>query len=221
MKITRRIGLGLLIIAATLFGSWTLWANTRKWCPANVLLSLAKGSHTQTNEFQINVAGRYEIAVEVDRDNSSDLNALTCALGTGATWPERTCSSPSVLGMSWTLMSGDKVASNGSTDEMLGGSTSHNSAARTLGYFQARRGQQYRLIAEAVSDGSSLAAANPRLKVNMNASFYEFILVVGEFIKWGSGIMGAIGLILVLTSILKRESGATGSSAETKASSVV
>lgn len=99
MKTVGRVGLGLLILAAASWGGWNFWANTRKWCPARVPVSLEKGSQTRTNEFRINVAGSYEIGVEVDRNSTTDLSALTCALGTGPSWPDKACSTPPVLRM--------------------------------------------------------------------------------------------------------------------------
>jgi hypothetical protein len=216
MRMIGRIGLGLIITAAACWGGWTLWANTRKWCPAAVPVSLAKGSHTQTSEFQINVTGAYEITVEAETNNPTDVNSLACALGNGATWPEKTCSSPSVLKMSWSLATGDKTVAQGSSEEARGGATSYNSVTRTVGYFQGQAGQHYKLVAEMLADGSSLATANPRLKVNVGGAVYNFSLVVGGLIRWGSGIVGAIGLALFLLSMLKRDSGVKGSSSEVK-----
>jgi hypothetical protein len=210
MKMTGRIGLGLVIIAAASWSGWTLWASTRRWCPANIPVSLTKGSHTQ-NDFVVNVTGPYEIAVEADRNSSIPFNALTCALGTGAVWPEKECSIPSVLRVSWALTSGDDVVAQGSSDETKGGGTTSDSALRTIGHFRGQRGHHYKLSVETLSDATSLAAASPRVKVNVGGTIYEFSLVVSGFLRWGCAGIAGIGLVLLLGSVIfGRKSGARG-----------
>jgi hypothetical protein len=203
MRTTNRVGLGLLTIAAVSWCGWTLWSNTRRWCPVDIPISLTKGSHTQTEDFKLNVSGPYEIEVEAEAGKGRiPFNALTCSLGVGAIWPEKTCTSPSILELSWVLTSDGKVVARGSSDDTTGGGSSSTSAMRTIGYFRGQRGQRYQLSVNALADASSLAAANPRLRVNVVGTIYEFNLVVSGLVNLGSAGIAVIGAILLLGSLI-------------------
>lgn len=64
MKMIGRIGLGLIVLAAASWSGWKLWSSTRRWVPATAPVSLTKGAHTDTGEFEINISGPYEIVIE-------------------------------------------------------------------------------------------------------------------------------------------------------------
>lgn len=203
MRMAGRIGIGLIILAAVSWSGWTLWSSTRKWCPASVEMSLTKGSVTQTGEFQLNVTGPYEIAIEADRNKGIAFNTLTCSLGIGPIWPEKICSTPSILKLSWVLASGEVVIAHGSSDETEGGDTTSDSVVRQIGYFRGQKGQRYKLAVATISEANTLAVANPRLKVNVGGSLYEFNAVMNGFLKWGASGLAAIGFVLLLSAVTK------------------
>jgi hypothetical protein len=163
---------------------------------------LAKGSQTQTNEFKLNISGPYEIEVEADRNRNIPFNVLTCSLGAGPMWPQETCSSPSILKMTWVLTSDGKVVARGSSDETTGGGSSSTSVMRTIGSFQGQRSHLYQLTVNSLADASDLAAATPRLKVDAEGGILEFDLVMSGLISSTAAGIALIGAILVLASLL-------------------
>lgn len=211
MRIIGRVGLGLIIVAAAAWSGWKLWSNSRIWVPANVPISLAMGSRTETGEFTINVSGSYEIAIEVERRPGTSLNELACSIGVGPAWPERTCPAPSSLRASWLLTSNEKLIANGSSDAERGGGTTVDSAIRSIGSFQGQSGQRYELTVDSIADASNLAVTNPHLKVSVGGTLYEFNLVLGRYLTLGSfGIAGLGGLLLLISLIANGKPGAHG-----------
>ena len=209
MRTIGRVGLGLIIVAAASWSGWKLWSNTRKWVPANVPISLAKGSRTETGEFAVNLSGPYEIAIEAEREPGVPLNELACSIGAGPVWPEKTCP-PSSLRASWSVTNNGKLIATGSSDEARGGGTTVASAIRSIGYFQGQSGQRYQLTV-VIADASSLAVTNPRLKVSVGGTLYEFNLVLDRFLTGGAlGIAGLGGLLLLISLIRDRKLGSRG-----------
>lgn len=199
-----RIGVGLVIVAAASWTVWKFWSGTRKWVPIMVPVSLAKGARTETGDFEVNVSGPYEIAVEANRVPVASLNDLSCTLGLGAVWPEKNCPRPALLNVSWVLTSGGKTVARGSSEETRGGATTAVSAVRTIGYFQGRKGEHYRLTVDSLSDASSLATAKPQLRVSVGGTVYEFSLVIGSILSRAFVAIAAIGGMLILASLIVR-----------------
>src|SRR5260370_892530 len=78
MRIVQRLGSLCVALAVTTCGGWTLWVNSRIWCPIRVPLSLAENSSTTTRDFKVNVSGHYDIGVEATASNTIPLKELTC-----------------------------------------------------------------------------------------------------------------------------------------------
>src|SRR5260370_31739643 len=202
MPISRRIGLGLLAIAVLSWSGWRLWAHTRTWCPGDVPLSLSQGSLTKTSEFRVNLAGPYNIDVEATGKSQIPLSELVCSLGLEPLWPEKTCSTKSVLRASWELTNHDKKIAEGSTESSGGGWTAEgwSQAGRTIGRFDAQKGQTLKLRVETLADASSLSATNPRLKVSMGGTAFESVLVFTGLLNVACITIGIVGIVLLLVS---------------------
>jgi len=162
---------------------------------------LNKGSQSTTGEFKVNVSGPYEIEVEANANSDSSLNLLSCALGAGPVWPAKTCAGPSVLKLSWVLTSDDKTIAQGSSDDLPGpGGSTATTLIRTIGYFTGQKGRRYKLVVNNLADASSLAGAEPRLRVSVGGTIYESALVATGLLNVICVGLGAIGSVLVIIS---------------------
>ncbi len=202
MQISRKIGLGLLAVTVLGWSGWTLWARTRTWCPVNVPLSLSKGGVTTTSDFTVNLTGPYKIEIEATGNSKVPLKEVTCSLGIGPLWPEKECSTRSVVTTSWKLTSQDKTVAEGLSDSEHGGWTAEgwSQAGRTIGAFNARRGQTFKLRVQTLADATSLSATKPRLKVSVGGTAFESTLVFTGLLNVAFSVIGIIGIVLVLIS---------------------
>src|SRR5438876_4960400 len=113
-----RIGMGLIIAAGVLYGSWTLWWRTRTWCPVDVPMPVSSGSHVETPEFKVNLNGPYEIVIQVERKESG--NTLSCLLGGGPEWPQKTCEVSPVVKLRWSVTTAGQFVAEGHSEETGG-----------------------------------------------------------------------------------------------------
>jgi hypothetical protein len=199
-----RVGAGLIIAAIVLFGLWSLWADTRTWCPVNVPISLSAGNRFETAEFIVNLNAEY--AIEIEARNKLPINTVSCMLGVGPDWPNKTCSTPSVLKLSWLLLGNGRVVEQGSSDQTQGGGGWTNSTvARTLGHFRSQQGMRYALQINVLADGSTLSATEPRLRVTATGQSLELELLIGGMLKLACTGFAAVGAMLLLVSIVMRK----------------
>jgi hypothetical protein len=207
LPISRRIGLGLLAVTILIWTGWTVWAHTRTWCPVNVPLSLSEGSVTATSDFTVNLTGPYNIDVEATGSSKIPLKEVTCSLGVGPLWPEKTCASKSVLRTSWKVTSHDKMVAEGLSDSEHGGWTAEgwSQTGRAIGTFNAQKGQTLNLRVETLTDATSLSATNPRLKVSMGGTAFESALVFTGLLNVACIAVGIVGIVLVLVSFRSAE----------------
>jgi hypothetical protein len=204
MMVTRRtVGSGLVIVAIAARGSWTLWSRTRTWCPVDEPLLLAKGSTTTSPEFLANVSGPYEVIVEARRTDAVPVDTLACLMGVkGFSW-QASCTTPSVLDLSWALARDNGVVARGTSAEEGGAGLTADNATRTIGRFVAARGERYRLSVVMQTDSTSLTAAEPRLRVQEGGTQYESSLVAGGLIRWVCGGLAALGGLLILSTMMR------------------
>jgi len=168
----------------------------------DVPLSLTQGSRTVPSVFRANVSGPYDIAVEANGNSKVPLSEVVCSLGLEPMWPEKKCSAKSVLRTSWVLTSQEKEIAEGLSDAETGGGTAEgwSLATRTIGRFNARRGQTFKLRVETLADASSLSATNPRLKVNMGGTTYESVLVFDGLLKVACIATAILAVLFLLVS---------------------
>jgi hypothetical protein len=67
MNKMQRTGVGLIITAGMIWIGWTVWFNSRTWCPVSKPLGLNIKENTQAKEFTVNMNGRYEIGIEAEQ----------------------------------------------------------------------------------------------------------------------------------------------------------
>ncbi len=161
--------------------------------------------HVRTGEFKVNLNALYIIEIEVQKKIPFD--TLNCLLGLGTSstssalqeCPDR----PSVVKASWTLTSGGRTVTSGSSDDDREGDWGNDSISRILGSFHSEDGRRYVLDVNVLADGSSLALGNPRLKVRVHPMFYEDVMVGGAAISLIALVLVLIGGILLVVSFVK------------------
>ncbi len=201
---TKLAGLALVASGVALFGIWAIWLATRTERPIDVPISMAVG-HVRTGEFKVNLNALYIIEIEVQKKIPFD--TLNCLLGLGTSstssalqeCPDR----PSVVKASWTLTSGGRTVTSGSSDDDREGDWGNDSISRILGSFHSEDGRRYVLDVNVLADGSSLALGNPRLKVRVHPMFYEDVMVGGAAISLIALVLVLIGGILLVVSFVK------------------
>jgi len=165
-------------------------------------ISLSQGNHFSTNEFSTNLSGEYKIEIAAKEKDKTPLKTLGCLLDNGM---RSTCQVPSVVRLRW-ILSADGNILQGTSDDTNGyggESEAAGEAFRTIGFFKAEKGRHYRLDFDVLADGSTLAAANPRLRVSALESSYESGLVLNGLLRLACGIIGFIGAVLLVVSALK------------------
>jgi hypothetical protein len=206
MQLRRTGWIGLVMIGMSLvtLACWTAWFRTRTWSPVEMPVSLLQGSRFSTNEFSINLNAEYRI--EIDAKNKIPLETLGCLLGNGM---RSTCAVPSVVGLHWVL-STDGTVRQGTSDDTKGyggESESDGEAFRTIGFFKGQKGRLYKLDFDVLADGSSLAITNPQLRVSALNSSFESALVLGGLLRLICMIIGLVGVVLLVASVLSQRRG--------------
>jgi biopolymer transport protein ExbD len=143
---TGRVGLLLVVIPLGCFGSWIWWDQTRAWVPLDEPVSFDQG-RSVTAEFEINVAGRYAIAMVTGHDYCF---VNPCDVGV----PD--------LHLSWVVSKGRGVVSKGTS--LPDGGAGRYGWPRRVGTFEATGGQ-YVVHIQSSDDTSRIGASRPSLTV--------------------------------------------------------
>jgi hypothetical protein len=191
-------GLALIALAVVPLAGWTMWFHTRTWCPVDVPVSLTQGSHASTSEFAVNLNAQY--AIEISAKGKIPVDDLGCLLGNDM---RSTCAAPSVVQVRWALSS-DGIVVQGTSDDSRGGGAVYSTgeASRAIGYFHGQKGRHYKLDLDVLADGSSLAVANPHLRVSVDDTKYESGLVLSGLLRLVCALIGLVGAVLVVSSAL-------------------
>jgi hypothetical protein len=201
MNKMQRTGAGIIITAGMIWIGWTVWFNSRTWCPVSKPLGLNINENIQVAEFTLNMNGPYDISIEAEQIKGTDLDTLACAMDLASMVPKQKCSTPPLLNVAWVLMIDGKAMAHGSSQSERGGGTTIDTVERTVGHFEGQSGHKYTLNMETLSDARSLAAANPKLTVTAGAGAYEFKLVMGGLLKLFAAVIGVVGLIVLVFSL--------------------
>ncbi len=197
-------GVVLIFLSFVLYGCWTLWLYTRNNRPVYMPIPMSVG-HLRTGEFKINRDGPYTIEVEVQKKIPFD--TLNCLLGmsmaTTSTAIQDCPGQPSVVKASWVLTSSGQVVASGSSDDYRSGAWANDTISRELGHFQGHSGRRYVLDVEVLSDGTSLASGNPRVKVEIHPEVYEGDMVWSAMLFLGTVVLVLIGAILLAVSFVR------------------
>jgi len=191
-----RIGVALILIAASIYGGWEWWMATRTWVPLDMPVSLAQG-HIRSPEFKINLDAGFWIFVEVE--TKVDDEGVSCLTGYTSDY----CRKNGIreLHASWTLSDRGRVVARGSTDRDQGSRGGMLSKARGLGNFSVPAGKHFVLDIEFPEDNSHFNGGHPRLTIAQSYywSFEENRTPVLLFAMF----LGAIGTALSVSGIIE------------------
>jgi hypothetical protein len=199
MSSVGRLGVILIIVSIVTVGCWVLWSNTRSWNPVNIPIILSEGNQIKSDEFLVNLTGRYFINIHAK--GALSFNELACSLGV-TDLGQGPCSKPPAINLSWAVMRSGSIIAHGTTDNFLGGGGAERLGVdRTIGYFQGQRGFRYTLDVTVLKDGTSLAVANPRLIVSANEAQLASNIVWGGLLKFSCIVLFFIGLTMIIGSL--------------------
>jgi len=189
MSASRRVAYAIILAALAFYGSFFLWAATRKLTPLDGPISLSRG-HIRTEPFSINLRSGYHMQIEVD---PTPLFYPECHNG-------RQChQSLAMLKSHWVLSSAGQALMSGDSEITDGTSGDLAALGWPIGLFESSD-KQYRLDVEIVSDTGVLNQGNPRLMVQIDHNGYERFYELGLILRLISGIWGGIGLALLWVS---------------------
>ena len=209
MRITKTGWTGVIMVIAglALFGGWALWSETRTWIPVDMPISLTKGQ-IRTHEFKTNLKAPYIIQIEIVK--KGPVEVLTCLLGLEDMNSGKCTNTQSVVDASWVLWSQGTIIARGSSAEDKSGAWMNDKLARQIGSFETEKGRKYILDFNILVDGSSLAVANPRLKVEVHPSAYESNGFVGIRYMLVAAVLVLIGATMLIVSALGKYRRAKG-----------
>jgi biopolymer transport protein ExbD len=158
-----RIGMALILIAASIYGGWEWWMATRTWVPLYMPVSLSQG-HIRSPEFKINLDAGFWVFVEVE--TKVDDEGISCLTGYTSDY----CRKNGVreLHASWTLSDRGRVVARGSTDNDQGSLGGMVSKARGIGHFSVPSGDHFVLDVEFPEDNSHFNGGHPRLGIEQS-----------------------------------------------------
>ena len=158
-----RIGVALILIAASIYGGWEWWMATRTWVPLYMPVSLAQG-HIRSPEFKINLDAGFWIFVEIE--TKVDDEGVSCLTGYTSDY----CRKNGVreLHASWTLSDSGRVVARGSTDNDQGSLGGMLSKGRGIGHFSVPAGKHFVLDVEFPEDNSHFDGGHPRLAIEQS-----------------------------------------------------
>jgi hypothetical protein len=157
-----RIGLVLISVGVIPLIAFFLWFIQIRWSLIDKPISLVPGRVEV--EFTPNFAGHYVSGIRVQR--RLPFETLQCLLGEKDYIPTSQCNHiPSVLRFTWELNVDGHVVQEGTSEKQLAGSYANDFIEMEFLFFEAKRGQHYRLGLVFTKDGGELAATNPRLEV--------------------------------------------------------
>ena len=185
--------MAILCVALVLYGSALVVLRWYDWRVVTLPLDLKPGT-IQSPEFRVDQTTRYLIELEVDRNIPFD--ELNCLLGQSL--PRKPCSVMPVVDIQWTLMTGAKTIASGASRNESGGGYGPT-ITKTLGRFDGSPRIPYILQLTSLIDGSKLAAANPRIVVQVHPMDYKGHFVIAQImamLAMGVGVVGAIWLLI-------------------------
>ncbi len=162
--------------------------------------------HVRTNEFTVNIKAPYEIDIEVEKRIPFD--TLNCLLGMSSSVSGDCTNAPEVVSATWVVSNDGRVYAQGSSVADRGGVWANGTISREIGRFDGERGRKYQLDVDVLTDGTRLAAGNPRLTVSVDSDFVEGTMFETAFLVYPVvGGLLLIGLILLVVSFVRKRRG--------------
>lgn len=191
LKRPSRVG-WMLAAALILCGSTVILARWFNWTPLALPVDLKPGT-TRSPEFRVTREAPYLVTLEVDR--SIPTNRLYCLLG-GVPW-QPPCAGDPTMEIHWTLWNGSQQVASGNSQN-AGGWNSDSTVTRSFGQFNGSPGTGYVLEVTSMLDGSALAAARPRIVVQIRPDVtkgYHVAFLLGAPFALTFLVFGALWLV--------------------------
>jgi hypothetical protein len=204
LQLKTKIGIALVALGFGVHGAWNWWTKTRNLVPVNVPVMLAAGQKIPS-EFKLNFDGLY--LIEIDAEKTIPLDTLQCLMGVDAN-PTRCKGTPSAIAATWILSSNGQEIRRGNSMEPHSARAQTDGIARVIGEFQGKAGREYQLQVEFTSDGESLVAAHPRLKVGVASIAYTDLQSASVLVSSMVFICELFGVVLLVVAYyVKRRTG--------------
>jgi hypothetical protein len=194
-------GACLLLAAALIPACVYGYSKSINWNPVELPISLRAGHIEQS--FRVNYTARYFADIEFQVGSLSQ-QQLQCLTGITGFSPKPACSEKSVLNFKWQLFRNGSEISSGRYTGHEGASLSYDSVGAGFTYFDAQRGEKYKLVVDVDSGAQQLDAARPTLYVCVNSVNLEFVMVMQGLAKLFSMPLALLGLGLLISGLRSR-----------------
>jgi hypothetical protein len=206
MQMKTKAGLALVILGIGISGVWSWWKKTRNFAPVNLPISLSTGQSI-ISEFKLNFDGLY--LIEIQAQKTVPLETLDCWMGLEVN-PARCKGMPPAVAANWVLLSNGREICRGSSRNEHSAAVVSATVSRGIGEFQGQAGQEYELQVTFMADGTSLAAAHPRLKVAVASIAYADLQSARVLVFSMAFICVLFGMILVAIACYANRRRAAG-----------
>ena len=106
--------------------------------------------------------------------------------------------------ISWSVLHQGEIVASGRSDETTAGSRGKN-IEKTLGYFEATKGEMYRLEAEVIEPDPSLAMTDPEIQIHIGKMEHKSAMVRASLVyRAGTILAGVAGLIALIAFVFDR-----------------
>jgi hypothetical protein len=205
LTLKTKSGIALVILGFAIFAAWTWWKRTRNFIPVNTPISFA-ANQTTTNNFTLNFDALYQIEIEAEKSLPQAI--LRCRMAIEEN-PATCKDAPSALAVTWKLSSSGQKIKSGNSDDQPKISTEADKLARIIGEFQGRAGQEYTIQLTSNADGTSLASANPRLKIAVATLAFTDLQSAGVLVFSMAFICVLFGMILLAIALHAKRASTT------------
>ena len=131
--------------------------------------------------------------LEIDVERRIEFEQLNCMLGIETLFPERCRGLPSLIDISWRVLSNSKTIGEGNANHFKGGGW-EPTIQREIGSFRASKGHSYSLDLVVNRDAGSLNIANPKITVAAHPSEYKGNIILAQLIGMGATLVALAGL---------------------------
>ena len=138
-------------------------------------------------------------AVILGTEQKLDLSEQGCRLGIETPDASECENFPQKYLISWTVLRDGEPVASGRSDETTSGSWG-TEIEKTLGHFEATKGDKYKLEIQVIEPDPSLAVTNPKIKIHIGKMEYKSALVRASLAyRAGMILAGVAALIAVVT----------------------
>jgi len=182
MQMKVKAGLGLMALGVGVWAAWDAWTRTRTMVPLQVPVRVMAG-HSVDHSFTVNYDGLYLIEIAAIGAHQGQLAQIDAE---------------------WTLWNCGQEVKRGSTAEAHSAPGESGGAARVIGDFHGRAGENYQLQVRFTEDAPRMLAGNARLRVEVSGLARENLQAANVLVFSTMFICELFGVILVGVGIWER-----------------